>query len=231
MCIQGNNPHRKYTKQTFHKLNLIQKIRNRNTFDQFQTVNALTYFTMFKISPSDKKEKIEVGFPKENVSSFKFESALKPFIFWLKLSTGVDITWNQRNGTKTHKVGNNIYLFLYGICLLFFNFACTGIFKYVYLQQRFASTFSKAGPLSTTERINMMSVFFITGWEYIFICCTHLCFFAVQSKFKALWNALMMIEKELKPGHLTHRCIRQSLWIGFAVVLLVRHFESIQAKM
>lgn len=77
-------------------------------------------------------------------------------------------------------------------------------------------------------KIYMMSVFFITGWEYIFICC-FLCFFAVQSRFKALWNALMTIKKEFKPGHFTYRCIRQSFWTGFAVVLLVRHFESIQA--
>ena len=177
--------------------------------------------TMSKISPSEKSENIEVGVPKENVSYFKFESALKPFIVWLKLSTGVDIT-------RINKMGS-ISLFLYGICLLFFNFACTGIFNYVYLKQKFEvpannTNTSVHGSASTTTHINMLTVLFVTGWEYVFICGIHLCFFALQNRFKKLWNTLIIIEKELKLGEFTSNYITRSLWIGSLIIPLVRIF-------
>lgn len=178
--------------------------------------------TMSKISPSDKGDNVEGGVPK--VSYFKFESALKPFIVWLKLSTGVDIT-------RTNKMGN-IFLFLYGICLLVFNFACTGFFNYVFLKQKFEvpANISKNGSSisnhgrssSTTAHINMLTVLFVTGWEYVFICGIHFCFFALQNRFKKLWNTLMIIETELKLGDFTRNYITKSLWIGSVIIPLVR---------
>lgn len=147
---------------------------------------------------------------------------MKPFIVWLKLSTGVDIT-------RTNKMGN-ISLFLYGICLLFFNFACTGIFNYVYLEQKFkvsadaannSSNTSNHRSASTTAHINMLTVLFVTGWEYVFICGIHLCFFALQNRFKKLWNTLLIIEKELKLGEFTRNYITKSLWIGSLIIPLV----------
>lgn len=193
---------------------------------------------MSKISPSQKsRENIVVNFHGENDSSSKFESALRPLIVCLILLTGVDITRIKATG-KENKIAS-VSFFLYGILLLFFNYVCTGIFNYVYLKQKFqnypvtidgdnSTNVSKKGQSSNTEHIHMLTVFFVAGWEYVFICGTHLCFFVLQTRFKKLWNALMFIEKEMKLVPFIYRYIRKSLWIGGLIIPIVRNLSNVQ---
>ncbi len=80
-----------------------------------------------KLSVSCKMKGIEFGDAKEDVSYFKFESSLKPFIVWFTLSTGVDITRLKTNG-REKKIAS-ISLILKGFLLMFLNCTNTGIFK------------------------------------------------------------------------------------------------------
>jgi len=192
---------------------------------------------MSKIIPSENKENIVVvNVPQEENSPFKFAFCLRPFIFWLKLLTGVDITRTKTTGKG--KSNYSLSLIIYGVCLLLLNYACTGMFNYVYLKQihfkipavtvKNNGSGSSTGPSSANKHVSMLTAIFLTGWEYIFICGVHLCFFALQSRFKALWKTLMVIEKEFKLGSFTYGCIRQSLWIGFVIILLVRNLKVLK---
>ena len=178
----------------------------------------------------DKKELIVDSISEENgPSSLKFESALKPLIVWLKLSTGIDITRTKTNEENKTKI-SIICLFLHGIFMVLFNFVSTALFNYFYLQQRvtFPATVIINGtsvPPPTNEYINFLTVVFITAVEYTHTCGMHLGFFCLQYRFKALWNSLLIIEKEFKICEFIYRRIRLSLWIGFAIILLVIHFQ------
>ena len=184
---------------------------------------------MSKIYTQDnKKEHIVVDIYEESGSSFGIESALKPIIIWLKLSTGVDITRIKTTGKETTLF--SILLFLYGVFLLFFDKACTFIFNYVYLKQRIHISAVVNGsnttkPLSTHDHINNLAVIFVHICEFIFVCGLHVCFFAQQNRFKGLWNTLMIIEREFKICPFTYRSIRRSLWIGFVIIPLVRNIK------
>lgn len=205
-------------------MRIVGSVSNGHRFKQHHGI-----ITMSKINPSEKKENvIVVDVLEEKHSSSRFEYCLRPFIFWLKLLTGVDIarliTTNQE--TSNHSIS----LIIYGVGLLFSNSACTGIFNYVYLKQKFPiptatvkNNFSSGSLPNNKQHVNILTAIFVTGWEYIFICGVHLCFFALQSRFKALWNTLMIIEQALKPCPFTYRCVRKSLWIGFAIISLVRN--------
>lgn len=171
-----------------------------------------------------KRDLNVVSISEENGPSLKFESVLKPLIVWLKLSTGVDIT---RIKTKRDKKKISIIcLFILGIFMVLFNFVSTACFHYNYLKTRitFPATVFINGtsvPPPTKEYINFLTVMFITAVDYINTCGMHLCFFCVQYRFKALWSILLIIEREFKICTFTSRRIKQSLWIGFALILLV----------
>ena len=192
---------------------------------------------MSKIIPSEKKENIVIvdGF-EENNSHSRLAFCLRPFIIWLKVLTGVDITRPKTTGKG--KSNYSISLILYGVCLLIFNYACTGIFNYIYLKQKFqipaaivknnGSGLIITGPPPANKHVSMLTAIFVAGWEYIFICGVHLCFFALQSRFNALWKTLMVIEKEFKLGSFTYSCVRRSLWIGFVIILLVRSWKVLK---
>lgn len=176
----------------------------------------------------DKRGHIVIDVSEENVYYLGIESALKPIIVWLKLSTGVDITRIKTTGKGTKIF--SILLFLYGVFLLFFDNACTFIFNYVYLLQRLhvatvvnGSNTTKS--ISTHDHINNLAVIFVHMCEFVFVCGLHICFFAQQNRFKGLWNTLLIIEREFKICPFTYRSIRRSLWIGFVIIPLVRNIS------
>ena len=174
----------------------------------------------------------------ENSYAFPgFEISLKPFINFVKLLTGVDITRIKTKYGEKNKSFSTVWLFLYGVFTLILNITITAFFNGLYLKQRIVlpapiivkngNSVSSTAPPSTNAYINILTIICITACECAFICGTHFCFFALQSRLKGLWNSLLIIEKEFKICPITYRHIRQSVWIGLVSIPLVRHFKVI----
>lgn len=163
----------------------------------------------------------------KNSLSPGFERSLKPFINLVKLLTGVDIT-RIKTAEKKGKF-TAICIFLNGIFMLFLNVAFTAIFNHFYTKQRVtvvpAASFINGTSvlLPTNAYINYLTVMFISAVEYAFICGMQFCFFALQSRFKELWESLLIIEKEFKICPFTYRSIKLSIWIGSVIIPLVRN--------
>lgn len=189
---------------------------------------------MSKIT-QNKNELLVINISEENGSSRKFKTALHPCILWLKVLTGVDITRTKTNGEEKKNI-SIICLFFHGILMLLFNFACSASFNYYYLKQRVV--FPQADIINgtsvlqpTNSYVNFLTVIFITAVEYTHTCGIHLCFVAMQSRFKELWKSLLIIEKVFKICSFTYSSIRRSLWIGLLVIIpLVRYWENIQLQ-
>lgn len=164
-----------------------------------------------------------------------FERALNPFIIWMKLLTGTNIARLPGNNSTI----SSISFTLYGILMLLLNFICTASFIYIYVKQRIQvytegnhtslTTNSKATNSTNVSNfiipnnadINVLAIVGVLLCEFLFICGIHLCYFISQNKFKALWNSLLIIEREFKICPLAYRRIRRSVWIGVVIIPVV----------
>lgn len=161
-----------------------------------------------------------------------FEWSLKPCIIFLKLLTGINVTQDR----KTVTLFSSLFTF-YSIFMLVLNGALSATFVFVYIKQsihvyskgNYHSVLSISNDInksnrwahSTASDIKVVATAGVNFSEFIFIFGIHLCFFVSQKKLKALWNSLLIIEKEFNISNETYRKLRKSVWIGLVIVPLV----------
>lgn len=154
------------------------------------------------------------------VPSQGFQWCFKPYIFFLKLLSGIPVD---------HPTSSYCLMAFYGFVLLLINAAI----NIEYIRENIVSNFvcydENNTPIPRHIETNKTLSDFVSmginvGNEVFLVFGTHFSFFLVtyvRSLSKRLWNCFLEIERQLKVSNKTYRRIRNTVLLSLFLLILV----------